>query len=112
MDKEQKIMQNAFVKNQKFLIDQKRKALIAKKHQKAVESENSETIPTDPDLIAFKDFRQQQSKKKVKTNLDLLEKFNQTALQFVPIYQKRIEQKESIDKIESSVTKLEEQLQL
>ena len=35
----------------------------------------------------------------MRTNLDLMEAFNETALKFIPLYQKRITQQEMIDKM-------------
>mmetsp|Transcript_41836 Transcript_41836/g.63984 ORF Transcript_41836/g.63984 Transcript_41836/m.63984 type:complete len:124 (-) Transcript_41836:1861-2232(-) len=51
-------------------------------------------IPLDKDVRLYKDTREKIKKRKIKTNLDLMEAFNETALRFIPLYKKRINQQE------------------
>ena len=42
----------------------------------------------------YKETREKVKKRKIKTNLDLMEAFNETALKFIPLYKKRVNQQE------------------
>jgi hypothetical protein len=50
----------------------------------------------DPQVKLYKETREKYKKKKIKTNLDLMEAFNETAQKFIPLYQKRVNQQEQI----------------
>jgi hypothetical protein len=46
----------------------------------------------DKDVKEYKDARDKYKNVKIKSNLDLMEAFNETALKFIPLYQKRVNQ--------------------
>ena len=60
-------------------------------------------IANDPDYKSYKQLRDKQRVKPLKTNIDLLEQFNNTALKFVPLYKKRIDQVDSVEKIHKQI---------
>jgi len=47
-------------------------------------------LPLDKDVRLYKETRERIKKQKIKTNLDLMEAFNETALRFIPLYKKRV----------------------
>ena len=49
-------------------------------------------LPFDNDVKEYKEARDKYKNVKIKTNLDLMEAFNETALKFIPLYQKRVNQ--------------------
>jgi hypothetical protein len=69
-----------------------------KRGRKNEDDDEDLSIPMDPDIMAYRQFRELSKKKKIKTNLDLMETFNQTALKFVPIFEKKVNQQEMIER--------------
>lgn len=47
-------------------------------------------LADDADVKHYREVREKYKKTKMRTNLDLMEAFNETALKFIPLYQKRI----------------------
>jgi len=56
------------------------------------EHDQSAATAYDQDLKLYKDTREKFKAMKMKTNLDLMQAFNETALRFIPLYHKRVEQ--------------------
>lgn len=46
----------------------------------------------DNDIKVYRETRQKFKAMKMRTNLDLMQAFNETALKFIPLYHKRVEQ--------------------
>ena len=95
MDPGQEIIQRAHDKTQKHLAKKNQKKLVKKGDQDFSSDEDS-PIELDPDVKIYREVREKFKKKKIKTNLDLMEAFNETALKFIPLYQKRVNQQEMI----------------
>jgi hypothetical protein len=53
----------------------------------------------DIDFVKYRKLRKQQRSMKLKSNVELLEQFNLAALKFMPLYKKRIDQVEEIERI-------------
>ena len=45
----------------------------------------------DNDIKAYHETREKFKAKKMRTNLDLMQAFNETALKFIPLYHRRVE---------------------
>ena len=97
MDPTQKILQEAHEKNQAFIGETAFKKLGARKTLE--EHEEDIFAPPDEDVRQYRELRAKYKGKKMKTNLDLIEQFNETALKFIPLYQKRIDQQDFVDKM-------------
>jgi len=94
MDPGQEIIQRAHDKTKKHLAKKNQKKLHGKND--ADFSDEDSPIELDPDVKIYREVREKFKKKKIKTNLDLMEAFNETALKFIPLYQKRVNQQEMI----------------
>lgn len=97
MDPTQTILQEAHEKNQAFIGETAHKKLGTRKTIADLEEDIFAT--PDVDVQEYKDLRAKYKGKKMKTNLDLIEQFNETALKFIPLYQKRVDQQDFADKM-------------
>ena len=97
MDPTQKILQEAHEKNKAFIGETAFKKLGARKTLE--EHEEDIFAPPDEDVQQYRELRAKYKGKKMKTNLDLIEQFNETALKFIPLYQKRVDQQDFVDKM-------------
>jgi hypothetical protein len=70
------------------------KKLIAPKKSIGYGVEEEDNIPTiyEAEIKQYRDAREKFKKEKMKTNIDLMQAFNETALKFIPLYHKRVEQ--------------------
>ena len=94
MDPTQQIIQNAHEKNKRYLAEEKLKNMIEPKMAGLLDFDAlfDSDLLFDKDVKEYKDARDKYEKKQIKTNLDLMEAFNETALKFIPLYQKRVNQ--------------------
>lgn len=73
----------------------KYRKLIAPKTWNPPIDEKLEEVPLgsfDNDIRNYRDTRDKFKVMKMRTNLDLMQAFNETALKFIPLYHKRVEQ--------------------
>ena len=92
MDHNQKIIQSAHEKNKQFLKELIRRKLASPKTtlDDIADLDIEALLADDADLKEYKEVRDKYKKQKMRTNFDLMEAFNETALKFIPLYQKRV----------------------
>ena len=69
------------------------KKLIAPKKSIGYGNDEDDNIPTiyEAEIKQYREAREKFKKEKMKTNIDLMQAFNETALKFIPLYHKRVE---------------------
>ena len=86
----------------RFKEEQRRWQKLAQEPEAASSSSSSSEREDDPEIAAYKRLRKTYRTKEMKNNIDLLDQFNKTAMVFLPVYKRRIQQVERIQKLEKA----------
>lgn len=84
----------------RFKEEQRRWKKLAQEPEAQSSSSSSSEREDDPEIAAYKRLRKTYRTKKMKNNIDLLDQFNKTAMVFLPVYKRRIQQVERMQKLE------------
>lgn len=105
MDVHQRIQQEAFKRNQMFLEEKHLKDKMTdqarEQYERLVAAEGLGAGAADGDLdyLMYKRLRKDQERARAKSNVELLEQFNESALKFLPLFKKRVDQIQEMERI-------------